>query len=86
MRQSKVCLILLRYKMNMTLFQKAFMILNKWAGFIEGCCTLNSLNFPCFSEIVTNGSICCFSTVTAALWRAQDKKGKLNLISKRTPD
>lgn len=67
MRESKVCLILLRYKMNVTLFQKAFVILNRWAGFTEDCWTLNSLNYPCFSEAVTNGITCYFSTVAAIL-------------------
>jgi len=51
----------------MTLFQNAFMILSSWAGFIGDCCTLNSLEFPCFSETVVNSTVCGFSTMTAVL-------------------
>ena len=67
----------------MTLFQHAFMILSSWAGFIGDCCTLNSLNFPCFSEAVVNGAVCSFSTMTAVLLGfmkrpVQKGKGKLD--------
>lgn len=44
-----------------------FMIVSSWGDFIGDCCTLNSLNFPCFSETVVNGAMCSFSTTTAIL-------------------
>lgn len=81
MRQSKVCWILLSYKMNTTLFQKALMILNRWTGLMK----IVVPSVP-WSFLVSPMAPCAVPPLWQqfdwGLWRAQYKWEKLHLISK----